>query len=317
MVLTNPFDLNLVPTPSGDPNEFPIIYNTSIKNINYITEYGNNEYVPNYIIELLDLSYLSITKNLIIQKTVGVYNDTPSDGDIFIIKYNSSNAETATLPTYYQYNSTPTAPTATMLNVPGTEWEIKIEYDSTKNKCIASINTRNYGATSSFSTDGSNIYWALLVSIISKNIDVLINRVPNRDKYKDAIGNNIDQLLLAGVVSDSSNIYKYIAFDQCRALNNLGLCAFAKNNLATCATNMNISSDTLLAFCNTFDRSHFVRLLYLFDRTSAPAGTPVVNPLLKISIYAKTIFSYNKITPNNNVLRDEADRTVLIKYTKV
>jgi hypothetical protein len=156
-------------------------------------------------------------------------------------------------------------------------------------------------------------------------VNLTINTFNNCAAYKDELKNPIPgsiPLATSVFASSSLNIYKYIAFDQCREINNVPICDYAKANLSTTLNNMKISDDTIEAFITSFNRAHFVRLLYAFQNsgTSAAAGT-----FNKLSIYANTTFNYKNynsanpttpFTPNNNVFSDEPPHTVIIKYEK-
>jgi hypothetical protein len=318
-----PFDINIMPTnPHAPKDEFPLMYTTSINEINYTTDYVTNEYVPSYIINLHHLGYKDIIKNLSIEK-YNIFDKNPPktseimDGDEFIITYNANNPYTSSwvnnpgyCNNYYKHDENN--------SIASGIWKISIKLNPETNKHQAEIAWKS-PADEMFSTDDSgDLHWLKLVQIIARNVNYAINVASNRaGDYQDQLGRDIPA---HDIDKEVNNIYKYIAFDQCRQLNNVAICDYAKINLEACGKKMTLKDNMITAFCDTFNRAHFVRLLYLCEEQ--PEGQKIN----KISIYANTTFSYKNYpakhnaitnnTKNNNVLSDEAPHTVLIKYTK-
>jgi hypothetical protein len=274
-------------------------------NIMQITDIGPFDTIN---IQLSHLSYNNIIQNLNIVKNVGTQGTREiNNGDEFVITYQDDNTSVGTSVT----NS------VTYPGIASANWKINITVGEGANK-QAAINYKLL-SDSDYSNDNDNNHWLKLASIIAKNVDMTINTNTNRYAFTNKAGELITPTAANGLATDANNIYKYIAFDQCRELNNVPICDLAKANLVASAANMTITDDTLTAFRDSFNKAHFVHLLYFFQDVT-------INPSLKISIYANTTFSYKNynsanpttpFTPNNNALSDEPSHTVLIKYTKV
>lgn len=330
------FDINdMPPNPSTNSAEFPLIFDNNKSNIEFITDYVNTNYIPSYYITLDKLGYEDIVKNLNITKIRGTPNVTTltnqiEDGDKFLITYNSTdvyyNNWSSSVPTVKNCHVYPATLTSTM-------WEISIDLVASTNRHRAAIRSTPFTAgmvvttSTVWSSPIDDSDWLTLVSIIAVNVNKTINSILNRKEYKNEANEQIDTTAVIAVInSDVNNIYKYIAFDQCIETNNVPIAYYAKTHLLTTAPKITIDDDTVNAFATSFNRAHFVRLLYVFKDSATPVGT---TPITALSIYANTSFNYKNYNPNNpnnplnptpginnNVFSDEPPHSVLIKYMK-